>query len=376
MRPFHLNPILLTLFMGGATAMTAQDFGDSIPKDNGKGEVTAGATYSSLHGAVALIGLEGTNLGGSGVDLALNLRRGKTGQGGTARLRYGRDLGTEKLGQDAKLFFGAEYNGANWDDEAYQSQTRKLSFGLSARAGQSFGYAAKLFWQKDSLSGLGATASPLVTAEQGDSTAAGLAFDGQIGHMEGGVLPVAGASLDLGLSWAGLGERKTNAVYAAATMAHALDSNKVLVLRAEAGRIAGLDGQSVGMLDRAYLGGAGGPRGFAFGSIGPRDFVAGSVDTPLGGRRYSMLSTELRTDVNEKLSVGVFADAGAVWDLGGAQTGAMGAIDDSRIFRASGGVSFYWDTAIGKLNLSLAKPLQIQENDSFNQVSLGLLRSF
>ena len=340
--------------------------------ETAKNELTAGATYSSLHGAVALVGFDGHDIGGSGVDLSLNYRKGKTGNGGQAILRYGRDLAFTGLGQDAQLIFGAEVDGSNWSDEAYQSQTQKLSLALGAGLSPGASYTAKLFWQKDNLSDLGATASPLVTAEQGQSTSAGLALDGHFGHIEGGALPVSGLGLDTGLSWAGLGERKSTSAYAALTFAQPIGADKALVFRAEGGVIRGLDGQEVSILDRAFLGGMGGPRGFAFGGIGPRDFVDGSVDTPLGGRRYATVSSELRADFSERLSIGAFADGGAVWDLGDL-TGAMGAIDDSQNFRSAVGLAVYYDTALGKISLNLAKPIRSEPHDGFNQISLGLM---
>ena len=343
-------------------------FAQNAPRN----ELSAGATYSSLHGAVGLVGFDGHDLGGSGVDLTLDYRKGQTGNGGTAALRYSRDIAWDKLGQDAQVIFGGEYLGSNWSDEAYQSQTSKVSVAFGAAASSNFSYTAKLFWQNDNLSDLGATASPLVTAAEGQSTSAGIAFDGHFGHLVGGALPVSGFGLDTGLSWAGLADRKTLATYAALTLAQPLGTSKTLVLRAEAGAIAGLQGQSVSILDRAFLGGAGGPRGFGFGGIGPRDYVAGSVDTPLGGRHYSTVSAELRGDVSEKLAVGAFVDGGAVWDLADAPlTGAMGVIDDSRKLRTSVGLAMYYDTALGKLSINLAKPLQSEANDSFNEISVG-----
>lgn len=337
-----------------------------------RNELSAGATYSSLHGAVGLIGFDGHDIGGSGVDLSLDYRKGQKGSGGTAVLRYSRDIAWDALGKDAQVIFGGEYIGSNWSDEAYQNQTRKLSVAFGAALSSQVSYSAKVFWQNDNLSDLGASASPLVIAAQGSSSAAGIALDGHFGHLEGGALPLSGFGLDAGLSWAGLGDRKTSATYAALTFAQPLGARQTLVLRGEAGAIAGLQGQDVSILDRAFLGGAGGPRGFGFGGIGPRDYVAGSVDTPLGGRRYSTVSAELRSDVSQKLALGAFVDGGAVWDLGDIPvTGAMGVIDDSRKLRSSVGLALYYDTALGKLNINLAKPLQSQDHDSFNEISVG-----
>ncbi len=344
----------------------------AIAQNAPRNELSAGATYSSLHGAVGLIGFDGHDIGGSGVDLSLDYRKGQTGSGGTAQLRYSRDIAGDKLGQDAQLIFDAAFMGSNWSDEAYQSDTSKLSIGFGAAVSPNFSYTSKLFWQNDNLSDLGASASPLVTAAEGQSTSAGLAFDGHFGHLEGGALPLSGFGLDTGLSWAGLGDRMSNSAYAALTFAHPIGAKKTVVLRAEGGAIAGLQGQDVSILDRAFLGGAGGPRGFGFGGIGPRDFVDGSVDTPLGGQRYSTVSAEIRGEFSEKLAVGAFVDGGAVWDLGAVPlTGAMGPIDDSRKMRSSVGLAFYYDTALGKLSVNLAQPLQSQAHDSFNEISVG-----
>lgn len=334
--------------------------------------LSLGASYSSLHGAIGLIGLDARDIGGSGVDLSLNYRKGQTGNGGTGVLRYSRDIAWDKFGQDAQVIFAAEALGSNWSNEAYKEDKRKLSVAFGASLSPDFSYKAKLFWQNDSLSDLGASASPLVTAAQGVSTSAGVAIDGHFGRLEGGALPVSGFGLDTGLSWAGLGDRKTSATYAALTFAQPVGGPLTAVLRAEAGAIAGLQSQDVSILDRAFLGGTAGPRGFGFGGVGPRDYVAGSIDTPLGGQRYSTFSTELRGDVSQKLAVGAFLDGGAVWDLGDAPLmGAMGPIDDSRKLRSSIGLAMYYDTALGKISINLAKPLKSQDNDSFSELSIG-----
>ena len=61
-----------------------------------------------------------------------------------------------------------------------------------------------------------------------------------------------------------------------------------------------------------------------------------------------------------------------MWDLGDL-TGAMGAIDDSQNFRSAVGLAVYYDTALGKISLNLAKPIRSEPHDGFNQISLGLM---
>lgn len=349
----------------------AQD--DQAPRN----EVSAGATYSSLYGAVAIVGAELADIGGSGVDFSADIRKGQTGYGGTARLRYVRPLATPQFGSDARLTFGAGIAASNWQDDSYNSRSDTLSVALDAQAAEQLGYTLRLFWQGDALSDPKASASPLVTAALGESSSAGVTAELHLGHLQGGVLPVAGAAVDGGVTWAGLGSRKTASVFVSGTAAQPVATGTTLVLRAEAGQVRGENGAPAGLLDRAFLGGTGGPRGFGFGGVGPRDYVAGSVDTPLGGQRYSTASAELRRDLSDRLSLGAFVDAGAVWDLGDAPVaGASGIIDDSRILRAAGGLAIYWDTPLGKVNLTLATPVKRQKTDSFNEISLGFLSSF
>lgn len=362
--------------VAGATATASCAAAQEIT-DNGRGEISLGASYSTQYGAIAVVGFEGANIGGSGIDAALNYRAGDTGQGGSARLRYSRDLQTSRLGRNAAFFVSGQVSLSDWTTEAYKNRAQELSFGVTADLSQTLSYSTRIFGKQDDLSGLGAGSSPLVTAALGKSTSAGMELVAHIGKVQGGVLPISGAQLDFGVTWAGAGDRKTTALFAATTLAHPIGTKNSAVFRAETGQITGLNGQNVGIQDRAFLGGSGGPRGFAFGSIGPRDLVAGSIDTPLGGTRYLSISTEIRRDLNDRLSLGVFADAGAVWDLGNEPTiGASGAIDDGRYMRSSGGVAVYLDTALGKVNLSLAQPIDARPNDNFNELSISLLRSF
>lgn len=367
---------IVPLTIAGLVALSHGAVAQEIA-DNGQGEISVGASYSSHYGAIVVLGFDGTNIGGTGIDAAIDFRRGEKGEGGTGRLRYNRDLQTERLGQNAQLFIGASFSLSDWDFEAYKNKSQELTFGIKADIGPALGYTAALFANSDELSQLGANASPLITAAQGTSTAAGAEIVAHIGKLQGGVLPTSGAQLDLGVTWAGGGDRKTSSLFAASAFAVPVSAKNFAVFRAETGRIQGLDGQSVGIQDRAFLGGSGGPRGFAFGSIGPRDVVPGSIDSPLGGNRYFTVSAEVRRDINDRLAIGTFADAGAVWDLGAAPlTGASGVIDDARHLRSSAGVAIYVDTGLGKLNLSIAKPIESKSYDTFNEVSLSLVRSF
>ncbi|NJS37903.1 MAG: BamA/TamA family outer membrane protein [Rhodobacteraceae bacterium] len=130
------------------------------------------------------------------------------------------------------------------------------------------------------------------------------------------------------------------------------------------------------MLDRAYLGGDM-PRGFAFAGIGPRDVTAGGVDFALGGNRYVTASVEVRAPTRmENLTLGAFVDAGSVWELDVTAGGASGVIDDAYSLRSAAGLSAYWQTGIGLVQVNLATPLAQESYDKDEVFSIGLSALF
>lgn len=105
-----------------------------------------------------------------------------------------------------------------------------------------------------------------------------------------------------------------------------------------------------------YAGGIGSVRGFESSSLGPRD-VAGEV---LGGNSRLIGNAELfvpmpGVGLDKSVRLSAFVDAGNVWGYG-----TKLSLGDMRY---SGGIALSWNSPVGPLKFSLAKPLNKKPED-------------
>ena len=339
--------------------------------------ISTGASYSSVRGALAFIAFDADDILGSGFDAHVRLDKGEDGQAGYIRLGKTFELGRPLLGAGSYLRFSVDGAASEWDSDDYQSRNLGIELGLGAAPSDFLDYEVRLFGRTDTLSGFGPDVSPLVLADTGTSNAIGIGFNAVYSTFDTPVLPHSGVRFgtDLALATAA-GDREWLAWSASAAAALPMGEALTLAMRTEGGMIDGRGGQSVSIVDRAFIGNPD-PRGFAAGGLGPRDFVDGSVDTALGGNRYVVGSLELRYQTGRpELTVGIFADAGALWDLDETAGGASGTIDDGFHLRSAAGVSVYWKTQLGLLTGSIAQPINKQANDQTETFSFGIRSSF
>src|SRR5262249_50080821 len=98
----------------------------------------------------------------------------------------------------------------------------------------------------------------------------------------------------------------------------------VAMERAQAGYVTPWGGQPLALLNEFF----GGPqlvRGFAVNGFGPRDVTPGTTMDNVGGNIYWATTAELQSAVpfvppEAGLKVAVFADAGSLWNTGGASS--------------------------------------------------------
>jgi outer membrane protein insertion porin family len=129
-----------------------------------------------------------------------------------------------------------------------------------------------------------------------------------------------------------------------------------LVASGELDSADGYGGQPLPFFKNYYSGGIGSVRGFRTASLGPRDIDG----TFLGGNRKINLSTELLFPVpgqlqDRSMRIGAFVDAGQVY-------AATDRIDLSEL-RATWGFSFAWNSPIGPLKFSIARPFNEKPGD-------------
>lgn len=350
--------------LGGAPAL-AQDGGSAV--------LTTGASYSSLHGGLAFVGLEADDLLGSGIDLNLGYRAGGDGSAFDARVTKTFALGNTALGERTFVRLVLDGQTTDWTSQSYSMAHYGANLTVGAQTESGLRYDAQLFWQSDSLGDLAASVSPLVDTDLDGSTAMGVGVGLDYSTFTSRGPLATGFDMYGSFLWATpAGDREWVAAEIGAQYNLQLPYGLVLAVQGDAGRIEGRGGDDVTIVDRAFIGNDA-PRGFANSGIGPRDYVLGSVDTALGGNSYMTASLELRTPTaNRAVTLGAFVDAGALWDLDVTAGGASGTIDDAFDLRSAAGVAVYWDTSIGLVQLNLAKPIQSQDYDREENVSLNL----
>lgn len=348
-----------------ATQATAQDTSGSAAS------LETGASYSSQRGALAFFGGRANNLFGRGLDISAGYRAGDSGEALSLALSKTFMLGTTAFGQNT--YVGAQISGrtSDWDIDDYAAEHFQASVTAGAQTAAGLRYNTRIFWQTDSIGSFSNTISPLVKPLD-NSTIFGVgAGIGRSTFTDRGPLATG---FDLSTSFTiatSAGDREWASAEISGQFNTALPHGFVLAVSGEAGQIAGLNGHDVNIVDRAFLGNPS-PRGFAYGGIGPRDRTA-TVDTALGGNTFVTFSVELRAATpHPAITIGAFADAGALWNLDRTTGGASGTIDDSYALNASVGLSLYWDTPVGLMQLNVAKPIDRRDGDEVEQVSLNL----
>jgi outer membrane protein insertion porin family len=139
-----------------------------------------------------------------------------------------------------------------------------------------------------------------------------------------------------------------------------------LVASGEADAANGLGGDPLPFFKNYYSGGIGSVRGYRTASLGPRDIDG----TFLGGNRKLNFSTELLFPVpgnlqDRSMRLGAFIDAGQVY-------AATDRVNLGEL-RASWGFSFAWNSPVGPLKFSIARPFNERPGDSLQpfQFTLG-----
>ena len=177
------------------------------------------------------------------------------------------------------------------------------------------------------------------------------------------------------------------------------DHRWVVSAKASAGYANGFGNKRLPFYQTYTAGGIGSLRGFAYGSIGPNaiyqdqngKFTKVSSDV-VGGNAIATATAELIVPtpfVSDKsqntVRTSLFVDAASVWntkwksDKNGLKSSVLEKLPDygksSRI-RASTGVGFQWQSPIGPLVFSYAKPIKKYENDDVEQFQFSIGGSF
>ncbi|PRM46007.1 outer membrane protein assembly factor BamA [Haemophilus influenzae] len=177
------------------------------------------------------------------------------------------------------------------------------------------------------------------------------------------------------------------------------DHRWVISAKASAGYANGFGNKRLPFYQTYTAGGIGSLRGFAYGSIGPKAIYQDQYgkftnDHPdvVGGNAIATASAELivptpfMSDKSQNtVRTSLFVDAASVWntkwksDKTGLENSVLARLPDygksSRI-RASTGIGFQWQSPIGPLVFSYAKPIKKYENDDVEQFQFSIGGSF
>lgn len=372
-----MNTLPLALTAIAIATGAASLWAGPLAAEGGPASLSAGGSYSTSRGGLAFVGFDAADLFGSGLDIGLQFETGEDGQAAKLSVAKTFDMGATGLGNDSAVRLSYHGLSTDWDSQGYVASDHELEIAFAASPAPNLTYDLRLFGRQNDFSDFGSGVSPLIVSEGVKSNAIGLGARLEWSRLDDELLPHSGARFGADLAWATpAGDREWLSVSVSAGLAIPVSSAFTLSIRADAGHVKGQSGQSVAFMDRAFLGSPA-PRGFAPAGIGPRDFVAGSVDTPLGGNSYFTSSVELRYQTaNPDLSIGAFVDSGSVWGLDTVTGGASGTIDDSYYLRAAAGVSIYWQTKIGLMQLNLASPFESEAYDEEEVMSFGITTKF
>ena len=147
----------------------------------------------------------------------------------------------------------------------------------------------------------------------------------------------------------------------------------VLQLKGAGGRIVGIFGDDVNLIDRFFIGGDD-IRGFATDGVGPRD---SDSDDALGGNWFYSGTVQLSFPFplvpSELGFLGrVFTDFGSAWDLD--DSGPT--VEDSSTIRASVGTGLTWVSPFGPIGVDVAVPYKKEDFDKTELLRINFGTSF
>ena len=143
-----------------------------------------------------------------------------------------------------------------------------------------------------------------------------------------------------------------------------------LMLRGDVGIGDGMSGKPLPFFKNYYAGGVTSVRGYNTSSLGPRDLTDNSI---LGGNRRMVGNAELLfpmpgSGTDRSVRLGAFVDGGQVFAVG-----EKIALSD---LRYAAGLSVAWNSPVGPLRFSVARPLNAKPDDNIQRLQFTLGQVF
>lgn len=337
-------------------------------KEKSTGAFNVGVGWSSYDGMLFETGVRERNIFGTGKTVGANVMFSQR------EAQYQVDLSDpyfldSNVSAGISLFHTTE---DNKDYSSYKSKTTggRLSFGwhYTDALGQSVSYTLK----RDEVSDIDSDASQYIKGQEGKYSTSMIGQELYYDKRDNKMNPTQGYYLSLGTDYAGIGgDTKFFRVNVMGIQYFPVADEVVFSLRGDAGRIWGLNGQSVRINNRYILGDSL-LRGFEYGGVGAKQ-----DGDYLGGLWYTTASAELEFPLGLPRELGikgkVFTDAGV---LGKPDDYDASTMTYSDKLRMSVGTGIVWQSPMGVINLDFAFPVMKAREDDRKVFRLNFGKGF
>lgn len=325
-------------------------------EEKSTGDITIGGGYSSDDGTTLEFGLKERNLTGTGRELDLRIATG------------GRVTAWE-LGLTEPYFMGRDWTvGGNL--YVRESKTRKsnryaytrtglttnISYDIDQDWEQTVGYQYDIF----KLGFIGSQVSNSIRNGPKEVETSSAYHSTTYYQVDSRFKPTEGYSITFGNSYAGLGgDVKLFNTTVDGSYYYRIDENSRLLLNGMVGVVNGYGGQKVRPQDRFSLGGYN-LRGFRAGEVGARthrDVATGGTQIMTATAQVyfeNLLPKETGIEPYTFVDTGRLSKPDQVIQAGGKTAGG---------FRASAGLGWKWDSPVGVMEFSFARPLKKERWD-------------
>ena len=332
-------------------------------EEQSTGELSIGAGFSSTDNFIADFSISERNLLGRGQ--FLRLRVTLSGRRQQIDIRF-----TEPYFLNRRLAAGFDIFKLTTDFEDESGfKTESQGFGLRTgfplteytSANVRYTFRQDDIQVSDSLCDSGII-SIRVCDQRGDFLTSVLGYTVATDHRNDPIEPTRGWRASFSQDFAGLGgDIQYLRNEAQAAWYYGLWKDVVLSVQGTGGYIWGWGDDDIRLNDRFFKGGNS-FRGFDVSGIGPRDL---RTEDALGGNIYAIGTVELRFPLGLPEEFGIegalFTDFGTLGQLDDSALGPS--IVDDLSFRASGGVSIFWDSPFGPVRLDFANAFQKENYD-------------
>jgi len=333
-------------------------------EERNTGEATIGAGYSSTSKANIQFGIKEENFLGKG-----------------QQLRFAAEFGDEYTTYDISfaepylynrdLYIKTDFYNDLQDSASVNYETEKLGFGFSL--GFPLSYNERIITRYSRFTDEITADSDATSYEKllaGSTTVSSIGYTFSSDKRNSPYKPSSGYKYELVQDLAGVGG---DANFLKSTFNNdfykRINNSLIASIKLKLGHIDGYDDKFAPITSFYNLGGKK-LRGFQSQRVGPK-----SGNSYTGGQYFYLLSTETNIDLpieNFDITSTLFIDLGSVWGL----DERFGLIDDGHEIRASTGINFIWDSAIGPINFIFAEILKKQNTDSIDKFYFDIGYSF